>query len=257
MCNKAGLKNYLPHVRFGPLVAGRISQGVTATPWRDTAVERSVMRISPFGARSVTLARQHRRKLVLGLALLALVVGVGASVMFGQSSSGAAEPGRTADAVSSGDGAAKGGRAGGEPRPSATPAPSKQPAGVTKLPAAAVGDEVEFGGGLLATVTKIKPVDVTAKGLGETSGPGAAIHLKLRNDSDDPIDLALVSVDVTDVDGTPAIPTRGAPADWLRGELQPGKTALGTYVFRVDGRLAGLEVGVYYAGSPNVVMVRS
>lgn len=212
------------------------------------------MRIPTFSARSVTLARQHRRGLVLGLALLAVVVGVGASVMFVQSSSGAAAP---VPAASSGDGVATGGGKGSEPRPSATPTPSKQPAGVKKLPAAAVGDEVAFGGGLLATVTKIKPVDVTAKGLGETSGPGAAIHLKLRNQSDDPIDLALISVDVTDVDGTPAIPTRGAPADWLGGELWPGKTALGTYVFRVDGRLAGLEVGVYYAGSPNVVMVRS
>lgn len=136
----------------------------------------------------------------------------------------------------------------------APPTPSR-PAGVTRLPEAAVGDEVNFGDGLLATVTAVQRTKVEGMGVGDTSGPAVAVHVLLRNKTDQAVDLALISVDAVDAEGIPAAPARGAPADWFLGELAPVDNAKGVYVFRHDGAAGDLRIDIYNAGSPNIVVV--
>lgn len=199
--------------------------------------------------------------LLPALAVVLVVVGVGAVALmsaafsdgYGDTSQAVGEQ-RHADAGQVGGA----GRAEDDAQTAGPPTgvSSGPPAGVNRLPRAKVGQEVDFGDGLLAKVADVKAIDVKAVGPGETSGSGIAVRLVIRNTSKAPVDLAQLSVDVTDLERVPAVPSRGKPADWLRGHLKRDAAATGTYVFRYEGALDRLSIDIYNAGSPNIVVVR-
>lgn len=140
------------------------------------------------------------------------------------------------------------------PPPGATGAPV---AAISSLPPVPVGQPAAFGGGLVAKVATIDPIDVNAQGPGEIAGPGVAVNVDLSNESKDPIDLGGVVVNAYYGGGTPAGSTAGAPAAPAAGPLAPGETKRGVYVFQVPRAQAGsLVVEVNYSGSPNVVLIR-
>jgi hypothetical protein len=140
------------------------------------------------------------------------------------------------------------------PPPGATGAPV---AGITTLPPVPVGQDSPFGGGLVAKVVRIDPVQIAAQGPGEIAGPGASVTVQLDNGGQAPVDLAGVVVNAYDRAGTPTSGSDSKPAAVLTGALGPGESKQGVYVFQSGaGDPAALTVEINYSGSPHVVLVR-
>jgi hypothetical protein len=144
-----------------------------------------------------------------------------------------------------------------EPQGPPLTAPPGEPVDVEPLPPVGVGDRSDFGNGLVATVVEVESVEAGIGAPGDTAGPAVAIHLELRNEADQAVDLGGIAVNATDAEGTPASPNRGAPAEQLTGLLAPGATSTGVYVFRVDGSPDGLVIDVHHNASPNIVLVET
>ena len=126
---------------------------------------------------------------------------------------------------------------------------------VDALPPVAVGESVDFGDGLVATVTKVQQVDLESSAPGETAGPGVIVTLELQNDTDDTVDLAGVAINAAYGD-TPAIPHRTAPIEALSGTLAPGARSSGTYAFRVPAdQMDAIVIDVHHAGEVSYVVV--
>lgn len=140
------------------------------------------------------------------------------------------------------------------PPPGATGAPV---VGVTSLAPVPVGEPAQFGGGLVAKVLKIDPVQVEARGPGEIAGPGAAVTVELKNESNDPIDLNGIAVNAYQDDRVPVGSSNSTPAAAVTGSLAAGDTKQGVYVFQVPPETAGsLLVEINFSGSENVVLVQ-
>ncbi len=187
-----------------------------------------------------------RRKLVGSLALAA-VVAVGLASC-GNDDDHASSSTSTSTTVS-GNGVKQGPSTTGPP----AMAPSSAPvADAVKAPVG-TGVPVDFGGGVTATMTGTKALDVEARGAGETSGPAVAATIEVRNGSNQPFDLATIALTGTYGGGTPAIPSSADPAQDLSGQLAPGATATGVYVFRVPkGDADTLVIQVQSGVKPNV-----
>jgi hypothetical protein len=95
------------------------------------------------------------------------------------------------------------------------------------------GTPVDFGGGVTATLTATKTLDVDAKGPGETSGPAVAATIQVTNGSNQPFDLSTLAVTATYGASVPAVQTGAGPAEDFKGSVAPGSSATGVYVFRV------------------------
>jgi hypothetical protein len=106
----------------------------------------------------------------------------------------------------------------------------------------------EFGDGVTAGLTALESVEVEAFMPGEISGPGVAVTVELVNGSSAPIDLGNVAVElVATGDRYATLITMHENAQ-LRGELAPGATAEGTYVFTLAAEdRADVVVQVSYA----------
>jgi hypothetical protein len=130
--------------------------------------------------------------------------------------------------------------------------------GESTLPAAGLGQAVDFGDGLSATVESVEDVQLTAEGPGEVAGPGVAVRVSLRNGTSARVDLGGVLVSTTYADGAPGDPSTSAPSDVPTGVLEPGDGAEGTWVFsRPAGGGGPVEVTVGSISSSAVVVVRS
>ncbi len=119
----------------------------------------------------------------------------------------------------------------------------------------ALGELGDFGDGVTTRVTDIESVAVEAFMPGEISGPGVAITVELTNGTSAPIDLGSVTVDLVATGDRYAtlITTRDDSA--LSGELAPGATGAGTYVFTIadEDRDAVVVQVTYTAPKPTVV----
>ena len=167
-----------------------------------------------------------RRKLLGSLVVAAAVVAaVGCSSDDGASSTTTAKGPSTTAA----SGTSKGPDTTGVP----ATAPISAPVGVDEQRPVGPGTPVDFGGGVTATLTGSRTVDVEAHSPGETSGPGVAATIEVENGSKQPFDLTTIAVTATYGDGTPAIVSRSDPASDLTGTVAAGRTATGVYVFRV------------------------
>jgi hypothetical protein len=105
--------------------------------------------------------------------------------------------------------------------------------------AAAVADPVpidataDFGNGVTARLAGVEGVEAEAHLPGEFSGPAVALTIEVVNGSDDTISLATVTADLT-FDGRSAYPVVDPERSPFSGELAPGDTAAGSYVFTLD-----------------------
>jgi hypothetical protein len=130
-------------------------------------------------------------------------------------------------------------------------------AGSDRLPDADVRNGVGMEGGLVVTVEEIRTVEARGYGPGEIVGPAVAVVVRLRNDSQRPVNLNQLAVVVVDGDGVPASPSRSEPAEQPRGALRPGMETTGIYVFRFDGDTSDAVVEVSHGQSRQVAVFRS
>jgi hypothetical protein len=90
-----------------------------------------------------------------------------------------------------------------------------------------------FAGGVTATVTSVRAVTATAVGPGEIGGPAVAVTVSLKNGSAAAVLLGNYFVSLTDSAKQAGISTTGDPARPWSGQLAPGQTASGVWVFTV------------------------
>ncbi|MET3805224.1 hypothetical protein ABIB25_002225 [Nakamurella sp. UYEF19] len=104
---------------------------------------------------------------------------------------------------------------------------------------------------------KIVTVNVTASGPGETSGPGVTITLRVTNSGPRAASLTNVGVEVTGKSGVPGVQVAQADVVPFVGTVAPGKTAEGSYLFRLDSaEQKPLTIAVNsFASSPTVIFV--
>jgi hypothetical protein len=123
------------------------------------------------------------------------------------------------------------------------------PAGEKQILApVALDDVAEFGDGVTARLTGFEALDVEAFMPGEISGPGVSITVELTNGSTEPIDLGNVAVELVATGDRYATLITTQENTHLEGELAPGGTADGTYVFTIaDEDRAAITVQVTYA----------
>jgi len=129
---------------------------------------------------------------------------------------------------------------------------NEQPGGDQTEPAApgAVSEPVgldqvaDFGGGVSARIASVESIAATAQLPGEKSGPAIVVTLEVLNGSAEDVALNTVTVDLTDSAGLSAAPISTEPALPFTGNVAPGATATGRYVFtlapdqRTDARIS-------------------
>ena len=180
-------------------------------------------------------------------ALLVLAVALGAALV-GCSSGGADGTGPTGTAAPS-----------AQPGPAPPPGAVGPPAiGISTQPAVPVGSPGAFSDvKLVATVTKIDPVQVGATGPGEIAGTGLAATVRFSNESGKPVDLDGAVVNASYGNGVPAISSAEQPAAPASGALPPGQSRSGVYVFTMPEReRETVTIEVNYSGSADVVLIR-
>jgi hypothetical protein len=97
----------------------------------------------------------------------------------------------------------------------------------------AIDETADFGNGVRARVSSVEPVDAEAHLPGEFSGPAVALTVEVTNGSRRPINLDTVTVDLT-FDGLSAYPVRDPERRPVSGDLAPGDSTSGSYVFTLD-----------------------
>lgn len=115
--------------------------------------------------------------------------------------------------------------------------------------------ETAAAGDVAVSLTSLEKITTQAELPGEISGPGLEVTVSITNGSDTALDLINVVVDLQDAAGTPALPMIAAPASPFAGNLDPGATAAGVYVFTLPAGYTGpATVAVSYAGDAPVVV---
>jgi hypothetical protein len=126
----------------------------------------------------------------------------------------------------------------------------------TKSPVA-IGSTASFGGGVTAKVIKAEAVQSSGSGPGEFTGqPAVAFTIRLTNSSAKPLSLSTVVVNASyGRDATPAVPDDGKTSHPMSGQLMPGQSASGVYVFLIpteERKRVAVSVS-YAARTPTVV----
>lgn len=127
------------------------------------------------------------------------------------------------------------------------------------LDAVRLDAEAPFGNGVVARISAIESTEVTSELPGEIGGPAVVLDLELVNGSEREISLDSVTVDLVDLDRAPLLPLTTSPADPLSGQLAPGASSTGRYVFSVPvGDRDDVLLTVKYSGdAPAVVLTGS
>ena len=137
-------------------------------------------------------------------------------------------------------------------------APSDQAtdAGTNRLPTVPPGESEEVAPGIVVSADALKNVSITGAGPGELSGPGISVTVHVDNDTDAEVDLGGFAVNAY-YGKVPAIPSLGSSADQLAGELAPGGSASGVYLFvKPDGSTGALRLEIEHSGATDVVVVK-
>lgn len=129
-------------------------------------------------------------------------------------------------------------------------APTKAP--VAEVEAGPIDEPIELSTGLVIELDSVSATTVTAATPGEVSGPAVVVKLTARNDSREAADLDSAVVTLTAADGEYGIGTTAGPNTPLAGDLEPGDSASGSYVFMLDPAAdRSVTVSVNYsAGEP-------
>lgn len=115
-----------------------------------------------------------------------------------------------------------------------------------------IDDEIDLDTGMRIAVESIATVTISAETPGEVSGPAVAVTVSAHNAGSGVHNVDSAVVNLLTESGELAIPTWAGPADPLRGDVEPGETVVGTYVFMFDaeqGRTVIVSVN-YSAGQP-------
>lgn len=98
------------------------------------------------------------------------------------------------------------------------------------------------------TVSKVDPIDTKATTPGEIAGPALAIYVSIHNGSMNNISVDSAIVTLTNSQNVLGQPTTSDPHQPFSGELAPGSTAEGIYVFLMSSNArTGLTLSVEYA----------
>lgn len=123
---------------------------------------------------------------------------------------------------------------------------------MTKSPVA-LTKPVDVDSRVRLSLTRIRPVQVTAVGPGEIAGPALAVTVHVDNRSSRPIDLEYAAVNVIGSDGQVGNESPESPAAApFPARVAPGAAADGTYVFQMPTSVRNpINVYVSYtAGGP-------
>lgn len=127
---------------------------------------------------------------------------------------------------------------------------------VVPAPPVAIGDEADAGTGMTFRLAQLEAVKGEATGPGEIAGPAVRVTVVATNDSASPVLLEGAVVDVIYGQAkTSASPLSGPGVVRFEGEVAPGGSATGVYVFDVpvDQRGAITVLVSYLASVPPVV----
>lgn len=156
------------------------------------------------------------------------------------------------------------GAASNVPQPSATgtwTAPATNAPEGPKTPApvptesAKIDAPVDFETGVTVSLKSVKSTTVTARTPGEISGPAVVVTVAISNDSTDTVNVDSAVVSLTADKGGFGVGTTAGDPKPLAGDIAPGKSVTGTYVFMLDpakGRSVTVSVN-YGAGEPVAV----
>ena len=139
-------------------------------------------------------------------------------------------------------------RSAGDPSTSHTAKPSGRPSVVPapgggtikqRIPARPTGKVVNAGAeptvrlpdGVVVHRSALVRRKVKAGGPGEVAGEAVVVHLRLTNDSAKRINLDTVMVGLRQPDGQVPLPLTADPYAPFTGTLDPGKSAIGSYVY--------------------------
>ncbi len=127
---------------------------------------------------------------------------------------------------------------------------------VVTAPPVGIDEVADAGTGMTFRLEQLEAVDGEANGPGEIAGPAVRVTVVATNDSPSPVLLEGVVVDLTyGAQNTSAAPLSGPGALRFSGEVAPGASATGVYVFEVpvDQRgVVSVIVGYTAAVSPVV-----
>lgn len=127
------------------------------------------------------------------------------------------------------------------------------PLPVKTLRVAPLTGAANFGGGVVGTISSVDAINVTTKLPGEVGGAAIKVTVEIKNDSKRAISLDAVVVNAQDSTAAPAIQVTTPPAEKFYGQLHPGHTATGVYVFTVDkAKRSPVTVSVTYSAAAPV-----
>jgi hypothetical protein len=118
----------------------------------------------------------------------------------------------------------------------------------TTLPAVPLTESVSIAGDVNVRVSEIKAIDAVAQGIGEIAGPAVAVTVEVENGSSSPINLDGALVLLSDSLGSPGTSLTSDPSSPLSGQIDPGQSANGTYVFSVPlDQRDSVQISVSYS----------
>ena len=178
-----------------------------------------------------------------------LLVGCGAATQ--EASFSADPPGTSAAEASQTESGAPSERTG-----ATAPSDEATDAGTNRLATIPPGESEEVAPGLVVSAEALKNVNITGVGPGELSGSGVSVTVHVANGTDAVVDLGGFAVNAY-YGKVPAIPSLGSSADQLAGELAPGGSASGVYLFvKPDGGTGALRLEIEHSGATDVVVVK-
>lgn len=221
---------------------------------------------SPLDDAEVRGAQPRTRRVLLAVAVVLVVVLVVVGLVVwsggddGGSDSGPGATGSTAPSGPTQTTAPEPEDAEDAPTPEPEPAPEDAPEGSAELPpalaAVELGDTSTSPDGTSAVVSDVQAIEGSGTGIGNVGGPALRVSLRIENGSAEPLPLAAVVVELFHSGGSvPASPLEDPSRNAFSGDLAPGESADGAYVFSVplDGRdLVRVSVA-YRPGAPFLV----
>lgn len=131
---------------------------------------------------------------------------------------------------------------------------------VTPLPSVPLTATADVGQGLTLRIARVERVEGVARGVGEIAGPALRLTLELTNASDDEVSVDSAVVDLLAGQArTPAATLTGPGARTFEGDVAPGTSETGVYVFGLaPEERERVRVSVsYQSGAPVAVFTGS
>lgn len=93
--------------------------------------------------------------------------------------------------------------------------------------------------GTKVSLVSVKAETIEGNGTGDATGPGVLVRLEVANPTGREVDTSYVQVNVANAAGDPGSLFVGPPSDPLAPSVAAGRSARGTYAFRLADATAG------------------